>query len=266
MTSKLFDLTGKHALVVGGASGLGKAMATALAGAGADIAILDINEPAAQSVSSEIAGMGRSSMAVSVDVTDYKQVGRAIADVLDQFGRIDIAVNAAGIADPRPEDTTPDAIWRRIIDVDLTGVYYCCQHESEIMEKQGFGRIINVGSMSSAVVNRFPSQFVPTSRQTGLFPYCSAKAAVRQLTRVFATFLAPHGVRVNCISPGYMRTPLTEGIFADQGLVDVLEGDTPVGRIGRPEDLTGLTVYLASDGSDFMTGSEVVIDGGFTAW
>ena len=262
----MFDLKGKHGLVVGGASGLGRAMALSLATSGADVAILDINLAEAERVAAQITEIGRDSSAVAVDVTSYSSVAQAVEQVVARYDTVDIAVNAAGIADGGPEDTTPEAIWRRIIDVNLTGVYFCCQHESEVMKRQGSGRIVNVGSMSSAVVNRFPAQYVPESRQTGLFPYCSAKAGVKQLTRVFAAFLAPHGVRVNCVSPGYMRTPLTEGVFADPGLVEALERDTPIGRIGKPEDLDALIVYLASDGSDFMTGSEIFIDGGFTIY
>ena len=266
MNGDVFDLSGKKALVTGGASGLGKAMALALAKRGADVAVLDINEAEADRTAAAIAALGRQTIAVPVDVTSYPAVRVAVESAAERFGGIDVAVNAAGIADGRPEDTTPDAIWRRIIAVNLTGVYYCCLQEAEVMKRQKSGRIINVASMSSTVVNRFPPRHVPESRQTGLFPYCSAKAGVRQLTRVFAAFLAPHNVRVNCISPGYMRTPLTEDIFANPELVAELEDNTPVGRIGKPEDLEGLVVYLASDGSDFMTGSEILIDGGFTVW
>lgn len=266
MTNDLFSLNGKRAVVVGGASGLGRSMARALAGAGSAVAILDLNLGGAKEAAVELGRLGASSIALSVDVTDYASVDTAIRDAVESLGGLDVAVNAAGIADPRPEDTTPQAVWQRIISVNLTGTYYCCQVESEHMRPRKSGRIVNIASMSSRVVNRFPHELVPESRQLGLFPYCSAKAGIRQLTRVFAAFLAPDGIRVNCVSPGYMRTPLTAGLFEDARMIEVLERDTPVGRIGVPADLDGLVVYLASDSSDFMTGSEVTIDGGFTLW
>lgn len=266
MITDLYSLHGKRAVVTGGASGLGKGIAMALAGAGADVAVLDINEQGAQQVSRQISDLGKRSIAMRLDVTNYEQVKQVIEKVGLELAGIDIAVNAAGIASGLEQDKTADAIWRRVINVNLTGLYYCCLEEGEIMKTQKQGKIMNMASMSATVVNRFPEDIVDESRQIGLPAYCSAKAGVRQLTKTLAAFWAKYNIRVNCISPGYMATPLTEEIFQIPEIINAIRRDTPLGRVGVPADLAGIAVYLASDSSDFMTGSEIVIDGGYTLW
>lgn len=266
MKKDAFDLSGKQIAVTGGASGLAKAMALALAQRGADVCVLDINAGKAAETARDVKALGRKSFSVPVDVSEYESVRAAFAQVVKEWGSIDAAVNAAGVAGGRKEDTTPEAIWRRVLGINLSGVYYCCLQEAEIMKKQRSGTIVNMASMSAQIVNRFPDTYIAEGRQLGLYPYCSSKAGVRQLTKVFAAFLAPHNIRVNCISPGYMRTPLTDELFSSPELTALLEGDTPLGRVGEPEDLGALIVYLVSDGSSFMTGSEITIDGGFTVW
>lgn len=266
MSSDMFNLEGKKAMVTGGASGVGKEIARTLAEAGADVAVVDINRAGAEEVAQEISAMGRRSIAEALDVSNIEQVGDVVQKIRSELGRIDIAVNAAGVADGRETDTTAADIWKTIMDVDLNGVFYCCWEEGKVMIEQKYGKIINIASMSATVVNKFPEEAVPQSRQLGLPAYCAAKAGVKQLTKVLAAFWARHNIRVNCISPGYLRTPLTLELTEAPDVVKALEDATPLGRFGVPEDLRGLVIYLASDSSDFMTGTEVVIDGGYTIW
>ena len=159
-------------------------------------------------------------------------------------------------------DVTPADIWNRIIAVDLNGVFYCCVEESAAMTPSGGGVIVNMASMSAQIVNRFPEGTVPESRQMSLPAYCAAKAGIRQLTKALAAMWAKDDIRVNCISPGYMRTAMTQEAFENPEVIEPIERDTPLGRAGVPEDLDGLVVYLASGASSFMTGSEVFVDGG----
>lgn len=266
MDNNLFDLSGKVAFVTGAAGGLGQRIALTLAGAGATVAVADINEHGAQALADRITATGGIAITAKMDVTDPGSVKCAIQHVVDNQGRINIGVNAAGVAGGQPEDTTPITIWHRVMNVDLDGVYYCCLEYAEAMKNKGGGKIINIASMSSTVVNNFPQPPVDESRLLGLPAYCAAKAGVVQLTRVLAAQWAKYGIRANCISPGYMRTAMTNEIFNMPEVIQSIESLTPLGRVGVPEDIDGLVLYLASDASDFMTGSEILIDGGYTIW
>lgn len=263
---KIFSVTGKVAIVTGGASGLGQRMASVLTGNGASVAIADVNVEGAQALAQSLATAGGTAIAVRLDATDPQSVEHAASAVVAQFGRLDIGVNAAGVAGGRSGDENPITIWRRVIDVDLSGVYFCCLAYSKLMKRQRSGTIINIASMSASVVNRFPQPPVTAARMMGLPAYCAAKAGVKQLTKVLAAEWARDGIRVNCISPGYMATEMTREIFEMPEVVEQIQSDTPVRRVGQPDDLDGVLLYLSSSASAFMTGADVLVDGGYTVW
>jgi NAD(P)-dependent dehydrogenase (short-subunit alcohol dehydrogenase family) len=262
----LFKVQGMAAIVTGGASGLGQQMARTLAAHGAAVAVADRNLAGAKSVSASLEAQGLKAIPIEIDVSDLASVQRGTKQLMSHFGQIDIAVNAAGVAGGQVGDENPITIWRHIIDVDLSGVYYCCLAVAEMMRAQRFGTIINIASMSAAIVNHFPQPPVTESRILGLSAYCAAKAGVKQLTKVLASQWAPHGIRVNCISPGYMATEMNREIFEMPEVVRQINAETPLHRIGQPRDLDGAVLYLASDASSFMTGAELLIDGGYTLW
>lgn len=266
MNKDIFNLTGKTAIITGAASGLGRRMAETLALAGASVAIADINELGARQIASQITAKGGKALPIGMDVSDPDSVMRSIDEVMSTLGTLDIGINAAGVAGGRKQDRTPIEIWNHVIDIDLNGVYYCCLEYASVMKAQRYGKIINIASMSATVVNNFPQPPVDDSRLLGLPAYCAAKAGVRQLTKVLAAQLSQYGINVNCISPGYMNTEMTAEIFQMPEVIEQIEKDTPLGKVGQPKDLDGLILYLSSAASDFMTGSDLMIDGGYSIW
>lgn len=248
-----FSLTGKTALVTGAGQGIGQAYAMALAEAGAHVAIVDINPQTAAAVASDVQALGVRSLALTVDVRDSAQVDAMVERVVSEWGRLDIGVNNAGIGSWAAGEEMSDEQWRSVIAINLDAVFYCCRAEGRVMLAQGYGKIINTASMSARIVNRPQKQV----------SYNASKAGVVHLTHSLATEWAARGVRVNCISPGYTRTSLVDQV-AD--LVPGWVADTPMGRMAETSDLQGALVYLASPASDFVTGHELVVDGGFTLW
>lgn len=248
-----FSLTGKTALVTGAGQGIGQAYAMALAEAGAYVAIVDINRQTAAAVASDVQALGVRSLALTVDVRDSAQVDAMVERVVSEWGRLDIGVNNAGIGSWAAGEEMSDEQWRSVIAINLDAVFYCCRAEGRVMLAQGYGKIINTASMSARIVNRPQKQV----------SYNASKAGVVHLTHSLATEWAARGVRVNCISPGYTRTSLVDQV-AD--LVPGWVADTPMGRMAETSDLQGALVYLASPASDFVTGHELVVDGGFTLW
>ena len=248
----LFDLRGKRALVTGASSGIGKKVAEAYLQAGADVAIAARHSEALDEVARELETSGGRVVPISCDVTHPEQVTRMVDQVTDQLGGIDIAVcnagiiNVVGVLDMSIED------FKRIQDTNVTGVFLTAQAAARAMVAQGDGGvIITTASMSGHIIN-IPQQ---------VSHYCASKAAVIHLTKAMAVELAPHNIRVNSVSPGYIRTELVEPLTEYHAL---WEPKIPLGRMGRPEELTGLYVYLASEASSYMTGSDVVIDGGYS--
>lgn len=249
-----FGLYGKVALVTGGGGALGRAMALALAQAGADVAVADYRVKDAEAVARSIEEVGRRSLALQVDVTQSRSVDEMTNVLIRSFGRIDVLVNSAGVTGHIPAEEMPDEEWDRVIAINLTGTFFCCRSVGRQMIKQRKGSIINIASMSGVIVNK-------GSNNTH---YCASKAGVIMLTKSLAEQWARHNIRVNSISPGYIRSPLSTPIIEEPSFKAFLKTATPMGRPGLPEELMGLAVFLASDASSYMTGSNVLIDGGYT--
>ena len=254
---ELFDLTGEKALVTGAAAGLGRAMAVALAEAGADVAVADMNMEGAQKVVEEIQTKGRDSIAIKVNVTESSQVDEMVKKTVDKFGKVDIAINNAGIGSGAPAEEMSDELWKKIIDVDLTGVFFCARAEAREMIKSKKGSIINIASLAGSVVN---------GGTIGLSAYSSAKAGVKMLTRTLATDWAKYNIRVNSISPGVMNTAINAEVLTNKELYEKVRNYTPLRRMGEPHELGGVAVFLASSASSFITGADIFVDGGVSIW
>lgn len=247
----LFDLSGKCGYVTGGGSGLGRAIALGLAEAGAAVVVSDINVTAAESVAAEIRAQGGRALALRTDVARKAEVDDLVRVTSEQLGRVDFAFNNAGMLKLiKPEDLS-EQDWRAELDVDLTGVFLCAQAAGRYMIAHGGGKIINTASVSGMIVN------------SGL-TYSVAKAGVIQLTRVLALRWAKHKVFVNCFSPGYIRTGMTAPHLTRPEVEQEMLRQTPLRRLGEPRDVVGAALFLASPASDFVTGHNLVVDGGVT--
>jgi NAD(P)-dependent dehydrogenase (short-subunit alcohol dehydrogenase family) len=246
-----FRLDGKTALVTGGAQGIGEAIVTALRDAGARVFICDINRETGRSTAERL-GVEF----VAADVTDSASVEGAFDHVVSAAGALDIAVNNAGIVHNHPSESLTDEDWRRVLSVNLDGVFYCCRAAGSRMLARGHGSIINTGSMSGHISNRPQPQSA----------YNAAKAGVIHLTKALAGEWSGRGVRVNSISPGYVGTELTRrGLTNEEWRRAWLEG-TPMGRVAEPAEIAPAVVFLASDAASFCTGTDLVVDGGYTVW
>ena len=250
-------LDGKKIFVTGGARGIGKSVATAFAEAGADLAIVDIDIAEAEKTAAALAAEhGIQAIAIQTDVTSPEQVDDMVKKVVDAFGRLDVAFCNAGICINAPAEEMTFEQWKKVIDINLTGVFLTAQAAGKVMLKQGSGSIINTASMSAHIVN------VPQPQCA----YNASKAGVIQLTKSLAIEWAKRGVRVNCISPGYMGTELTLNSPQLKPLIQQWNHMAPMGRMGRPEELQSVCVYLAGDTSSFTTGADFVVDGAFTCF
>lgn len=250
-------LDGKKIFVTGGARGIGKSVATAFAEAGADIAIVDVDIAEAQKTAAELAeNHGIQTLAIKTDVTKPEEVDAMVEQVVNTFGRLDVAFCNAGICMNIPAEEMTYDQWRKVLDINLTGVFLTAQAAGKVMLKQGSGSIINTASMSAHIVN------VPQPQCS----YNASKAGVIQLTKSLAIEWAKRGVRVNCISPGYIGTELTLNSPSLQPLIQQWNEMAPMGRMGRPDELQSICVYLAGDTSTFTTGSDFIVDGAFTCF
>lgn len=251
----LFDLSGKKALVTGGAVGIGRGCAVALARAGADVAVLDLDTNAGPKTADEIRASGGDSFFLPCDVTQRDQVDDAVRKVAERFGKLDIAVNNAGIGILGADEEFAQADWDKVIAVNLTGVFLCAQAEAQQILRQTpiDGKIINIASMSANICNCNAA-------------YNSSKAGVVQMTRMLAAEWGQYNINVNCISPSYVLSPMHASTpVAVRKRIREL---TPLGHVERPEDLYGAVIFLASAGSNYVTGHDLVVDGGHTlnAW
>ena len=254
-----FRLDERTALVTGGGSGIGRGFAHALGQAGAKVAVVDINGQAAETVADEIGQAGAEAIAITADVTVPQQVQTAVDSVVERWGSLTIGVNNAGVAGWFDAETMPEDEWRKIMSVNLDGVFYCAQAEARVMLEAGYGKIINTASMSAHISNTPQNQAA----------YNASKAGVLHLSRSLAAEWASRGVRVNSISPGYTRTALVERFINEPIGAEKYPywmERTPMGRMAEVSDLVGALIYLASEASDFTTGHDMVIDGGYIAW
>ncbi|ATY11247.1 short-chain dehydrogenase [Amycolatopsis sp. AA4] len=244
------------ALVTGAGQGIGRAFAHALAEAGAAVAVVDVDPARSKTVADELATKGARSAALVVDVTDPAQVREMVEQVQASLGGLHIAVNNAGVNRNSAAEETPMDEWDEVFALNTRAVFACCQAVAKVMLGQGYGKIINTASMASMIVPHPQKQAA----------YNSSKAAVVQLTRTLAAEWADRGVRVNCISPGIIRTALIETNPALAPLVERWVADIPMGRLGEVTDLQAAVVYLASEASDYLTGHNLAVEGGQTLW
>ena len=250
-------LDGKKGFVTGGARGIGKCTATAFAEAGADLAIVDLDLETAEKTAREIAdATGRKVIAICCDVTDELQVQNMVAQVAEELGGLDFCHANAGICINAPAEEMTYEQWYKVININLNGIFLTSQAAAKVMLKQGHGSIINTASMSAHIVN------VPQPQCA----YNASKAGVIQLTKSLAIEWAKRGVRVNSISPGYIGTDLTLSSPTLQPLIAQWNAMAPTGRLGRPEELESICVYLAGDTSTFTTGADFILDGAFTCF
>jgi len=254
-----FKLDGKTALVTGGAQGIGAAYCFALGEAGAKIAVVDIDQIRAEETAQRLEAKGISAIALKADVTNPDEVSRMVKTVVDKWGELTIGVNNAGTGAWRDSLDQNFSEWRKVLSLNLDAVFLCAQAEAREMAKKGYGKIINTASMSGYIANYPQNQCA----------YNASKAGVLHLTRSLAAEWAPKNILVNSISPGYTLSDKIAwrlGTPEGKAVYPTWIERTPLGRIAATEDLQGAVVYLASPASDFMTGADILIDGGYCCW
>jgi len=252
-----FKLTGRTAFVTGGGQGIGLACVEALAEAGAKTIIADRDAAVAAQGRAALQAKGHDPEVVVMDVTDSARVARAADEVVARHGRIDILVNNAGIARSQtPAETVADEHWLNVLDVNLNGTFWCCRAFGRHMLAAKSGAIVNIGSMSGFIVNKPQEQSY----------YNASKAAVHHLTKSLAAEWGARGVRVNAVAPTYIATPLNAFVKSDPRMYDAWIGGTPMARLGEVDEIASVVLFLASDAASLMTGSIVLVDGGYTCW
>ena len=252
-----FNLNGRVAVVTGGGQGIGLACVEALSEAGAHVYIADRDVRAGGEAQTAMRAKGYAINFVRVDVTSSGEVEAAAQRVMAETGRIDILVCSAGIArSDTPAEDVADLHWLEVVDVNLNGVFWCCRAFGRPMLAAGRGSIVNIGSMSGVIVNRPQPQV----------SYNASKAAVHQLTKSLAAEWGARGVRVNAVAPTYINTPMTAVARANRPMFESWIDGTPMARLGEPDEIAAVVLFLASDAASLMTGSIVMADGGYTCW
>jgi len=257
MYMEMFRLDGRVALVTGGAQAIGLACVDALSEAGARVVIADYNAAQAEESRDALKAKGRDVEMAVLDVTDSARVDAVADDIVKRHGHIDILVNNAGIArSETPAETVTDEHWLNVIDVNLNGTFWCCRAFGRHMLAAKSGSIVNIGSMSGFIVNKPQEQAF----------YNASKAAVHHLTKSLAAEWGARGVRVNAVAPTYINTPLNAFVFDKEEMYSAWIGGTPMGRMGEVSEIASVVLFLAGDGASLMTGSVVLVDGGYTCW
>ena len=253
MTATPFDLGGKTALITGGGSGLGLAMARGLAAAGARVVLNGRDGAKLDAAAAALMGDGLLAETAVFDVTDSAAVNQGIADVVARFGQIDILVNNAGVQHRAPIEEFSDADWRRVLSTNLDAPFFLARAVIPAMKARKSGKIINIASLMSSLAR-------PTT-----VPYQASKGGIAMLTRGLAVELAPHGIQCNAIAPGFFATEMNTALTQNAEFSAWIAKRTPAGRWAKPEELAGAAVFLASSAADFVTGQVLYVDGGFTA-
>ncbi|MFI5012330.1 MAG: SDR family NAD(P)-dependent oxidoreductase [Hyphomicrobiales bacterium] len=252
-----FKLSGRTALVTGGGQGIGLACVEALAEAGAKTVIADRDAAVAEKGRAALKAKGYDPEVVIMDVTQSGRVSQVADDIVARHGKIDILVNSAGIArSETPAETVTDEHWLNVLDVNLNGTFWCCRAFGNHMLRAKSGAIVNIGSMSGFIVNKPQEQCY----------YNASKAAVHHLTKSLAAEWGARGVRVNAVAPTYIATPLNAFVKDNPKMYEAWIGGTPMARLGEVEEIASVTLFLASDAASLMTGSIVLVDGGYTCW
>ena len=256
MHGTLFDLSGRVAVVTGAGRGIGREIALTLARAGADIVLAEIETETIEECLAEIRSFGRRAHFIATDVRVPSSVEAMADEVINQFGQIDILINNAGIARHAPAEEMSDELWLDVLDVNLNGVFWCCRAVGKRMLERGSGAIVSIASMSGSIVNKPQPQAA----------YNASKAGVIMLTKSLAAEWAARGLRVNCVSPGYIGTEMTKSGMSNEEWKRTWLEMTPMGRVGEPTEIAHAVWFLASDAARFANGTNLVIDGGYTCW
>ncbi|QKY70045.1 SDR family NAD(P)-dependent oxidoreductase [Lentibacillus sp. CBA3610] len=254
MINKLFDLTGKVAVITGASQGLGIEIAKFMAESGASVALIARNEDKLKALEKELTDSGYKALAVPLDIKNTEKIQPAMEKINDHFGQIDILLNNAGTNITKPAEEITEEDWDQVLDLNLKSAFFCCQAAAEYIKKSENGKIINMSSQMAAVGYYKRSA------------YSSSKGGITQLTRSLAIEWANHNINVNAVAPTFVETPLTKPMFEEPDFQKDVMSRIPLGRLAKPEDLFGAILYLSSASSSMVTGQTIFVDGGWTVW